>query len=105
MPVFLEEKHEKILTKYNEISNEIIDLIGNDFDTQITTRLKSNKDEFRIDVHDEVVTSENTPQLTYLTILINSIYRSNKTYYPQVLLEGCKFKKKKEKTVKRLYID
>ena len=37
-----------------------------------------------------------------MTILINSIYRSNKTYYPQVLLEGCKFKKKKRKNSKKI---
>ena len=37
-----------------------------------------------------------------MTILINSIYRSNKTYYPQVLLQGCKFKKKKRKNSKKI---
>lgn len=37
-----------------------------------------------------------------MTILINSIYRSNKTYYPQVLLQGCKCKKKKRKNSKKI---
>lgn len=62
------------------------------------TVIKSYKDEIKTDFNEEGFPPEKTKSITS-TILIDSVYRIDKTCYPQELLEECKHKIK-EKTVK-----
>ena len=62
------------------------------------TVIQSYRDEIKTDFNEEGLPPEKTKSITS-TILIDSVFRIDKTCYPQELLEECKHKIK-EKTVK-----
>ena len=99
------KKNKDILNEYAEIWNSIKDLIGKCFDVEVihcnkykSAKIKSFNDEIRTAFHDEGLTAEETPRTAHSIILVDSIYRRNKSYYPQVILEECKYMVKNETT-------
>ena len=48
--------------------------------------------------YDDGLPAEETTWKAYLIILVDSVYRSNKSSYPQVILEDCKYIVKNEAT-------
>ena len=80
-----------------EIWNDIKDLIGKDFDVEvipnnknISTKMKFFEDEVRINFQDEGLLLEKTSYLIHSIILNDSIYRSDKSYCSQILIENLK---------------
>ena len=85
-----------------------MDIFGNDFDIEvghddkyIINKINSNGSEIKSDFHDDGLTPEITPCVTYSIILIDSVYINDKSYYPQKLLDECKYKIKVQE-IKRL---
>ena len=58
--------------------------------------MKSLEDEIRAVFYDDGLPAEETLCKAYLTILVDSVYRSNKSCFPQVILEKCKYMVKNE---------
>ena len=68
----------------------------------VKIKIKSYNGKINTNFHNNEIPKEGF-QRTYLSlILINSVYRKDKNYYPQVFLEKCTyaFKEKKKKTSK-----
>ena len=57
----------------------------------MTTKTKTYKNEIKTDFHDEGLPPEETPCLTYSLVLLDSVYKSDKSYYRQQLLEKCNY--------------
>ena len=88
------KKSKDILNEYAEIWNGIKDLIGKYFDIEVihynkykSAKIKPFNDEIRTAFHDEGLPAEETPWTAHSVILVDSVYRRNKSYYPQVILE------------------
>ena len=59
-------------------------------------KMRSLEDEIRTGFYDDGLPAEETPCKAYLTILVVSVYRSNKSYFPQVIFEKCRCMVKNE---------
>ena len=99
------KKNKDILNAYAEIWNSIKDLIGKYIDVEVIHCNKYNSAkinpfnyELRTAFHDEGLPVEETPWTAHSIILVDLIYRTNKSYYPQVILEECKYMVKNETT-------
>ena len=100
------KKNKDILNEYAEIWNSIVkDLIGKYIDVEVIHCNKYNSAkinpfnyELRTAFHDEGLSVEETPWTGHSIILVDSIYRRNKSYYPEVILEECKYMVKTEIT-------
>ena len=97
------KKNKDILNEYAEIWNSIKDLIGKYFDVEVvhynkykSAKIKPFNDEIKTAFHDERLPAEEIPWTAHSIILVDSIYRRNKSYYPQVILEECKYMVKNE---------
>ena len=98
MSFLVNEKLENIISKYSEIWNRTQKLIGKYLDVEvihkniyITTKVKSYKNEIKTVFHDEGLPQEPASCLTYSLMLIDSVFKCGKNYYPQALLEECKY--------------
>ena len=63
-----------------------------------SSKIKSFKDETRTVFYDDGLRAEETTWKAYLIILVDSVYRSNKSSYPQVILEEYKYMVRNETT-------
>ena len=77
-------------------SSKNLDFEVIDSDKYISTKIKSFKREIRSNFHGNKYSSEKN-SLIQSTILIVSVYRNNKSYNPQTLLEERKFNVKNKK--------
>ena len=93
----------ELLIKYTEIWNKIRDLINKKFDSEpvynnkyINTKIKLSNNDIKTNFQDEnnirEVPEENCPNKCLSLISLDSVIETNKKYYPQTFLEGCKFK-------------
>ena len=60
----------------------------------IKTKIKSYGDKINTDFQGRKKPKENTSYKHLSLIMLDSVVRVNKKYYPQTLLEECKFEKK-----------
>ena len=67
-----------------------------DNDKYIKTWIKSYGDKINTNFQGKKIPNENTSYKCLSLIMIDSVVRVNKKYYPQKLLEGCKIWNKKE---------
>ena len=90
----------ELLEKYAEIWEGVRNLIDKKFeskpvygdnDKHIKTKIKSYGGEIKTNFQ-----NKETPKCLLL-IMLHSVIRANKKYYPQTLLEECKYKLKKNK--------
>ena len=65
-----------------------------DNDKYIKTKIKSYRDKTNTNFHGKKP-KENAPSKCLSWIMLNSVIRVNKRYYPQTLLEECKYEIKK----------
>ena len=91
------KKNKDILNEYAEIWNSTKDLIGKCFDVEVIHCNKYKSAKIK-PFNNEGLTAEETPRTAHSIILVDSIYRRNKSYYPQVILEECKYMVKNETT-------
>ena len=86
------EKIEKILN----INSESKPIYG-DNDKQIKAKIKIYVDGIIINFHDKKIPKEKSPCKCLSTIILDSVIKANKKYYPQTFLEECKYMQEKIK--------
>ena len=96
-------KNEKLLEKYNEIWKKVTNIIKKEFGSKpvsnekyLKTKIKSTK--INKSCCNNKIPKEGSQCIYLSVILINSPYKKDKNYYPQVFLEECKYVVKEKKT-------
>ena len=98
--------NKKLLKKYIRIWGKIGTLIGKEFDSEpvygdndkhIKTKTKSHGDKVNTNFQGKKIPKENTSYKCLSLIMLGSLIKVNKKYYPQTLLKECKFEIKKNK--------
>ena len=91
-------KDEKLLEKYNEISKKVSNMVKKEFDSKpvykekyLKTKIKFYNGKMNTNFHNNEIPKEGSQYICLLVILIYSVCRKDKDYYPQVLLEECKY--------------
>ena len=96
----------KLLKKYNKIWEKISNLWDIKFDSQsvygdgdkyIMTKIKMYGDRVNTNFQSKKVPKENASYKCLSLIMLDSIIRANKNFYPQTLLEECKYIIRKNK--------
>ena len=94
----------KLLKKYTEIW--VSSLMNIEFDTEpvygdndeyIKTIIKSYGDKINTNFQGKKIPKEDASYKCLSLVMLDSVIRVNKKYYPQTLLEGCKYTIKKNK--------
>ena len=96
----------KLLKKYNKIWEKVGNLLNIEFDSEpvygdvdkyIKTKIKMYGDRVNTNFQGKKVPKENASYKCISLIMIDSVIRVNKKYYPQTLLEECKYVIRKSK--------
>ena len=96
----------KLLKKYNKIWKKISDLLDMKFDSEpiygdvdkfINTKIKMYGDRVNTNFLGKKVPKENASYKCLSLIILDSVIRANKKFYPQILLEECKYVIRKNK--------
>ena len=97
-------KDEKLLEKYNEIWKKVSKIIKKEFDNNlvynekyIKTKIKSYNGKISTNFHNNKIPKEGSQCVCLSVILIDSVYKTDKNYYPRVFLEECKYVVKENK--------
>ena len=93
------KKYTKIWEKVSSLMNIVFDSepVYGDNDKYIKTKAKSYRDKVNTHFQGKKVPKENTSFNCFSLIMLDSVIRINKKYYPQTLLEECKYTIKKNK--------
>ena len=90
----------KLLKKYNKIWERVRSLMNIEFDSEpvygdndkyIKTKIKMYEDRVNTDFQGKKVPKENASYKCLSLIMLDSVIRVNKKYYPQTLLGECKY--------------
>ena len=90
----------KLLKKYNKIWEKISNLMNTEFDSEpvygdndkyIKTKIKMYEDRENTNFLCKKFAKENASYKCLSLIMFNSVIRVSKKYYPQTLLEECKY--------------
>ena len=85
----------KLLKKYGKISGKISNLINMKFqsesvygenDKHIKTKIKSHGDKINTNFQGKKITKENASYKCLSLIMLDSVIRANKKYYPQIII-------------------
>ena len=96
--------NEQLLKNYNKIWEEVEKLmkinseskpVYGDDDKYLKTKIKIYAGSMITNVHDQKIPKEKAP---LLIIMLDSVIKANEKYYPQTLLEECKYVQEKIKT-------
>ena len=96
----------KLLKKYTKIWEKVSSLMNIEFDSEpvygdndkyIKTKIKSYGDKVNTNFQGKKVPKENASYKCLSLIMLDSVIRVNKKYYPQTLLEECKYEMKTTK--------
>ena len=96
----------KLLKKYTKIWAKVSNLMNIEFESEpvygdidkyIKTKLKMDENKVNTNFQGKKVPKENASYDCLSLIILDSVIRVNKKYYPQTLLEECKYKIKKNK--------
>ena len=95
-------KNEELIGKYNEIWDKVSNSMKKGFDSEpaynekyTKTKIKSYDGKINTNFRGDKVLKEGSQYICLSKILIDSVFRTSKNYYPQVLLEESKLSKKK----------
>ena len=95
-----------LLKEYNKIWGKFSSLMGIKFDSEpvdgdnnkyIKTKIKLYGGKINTNFQDKQIPKENKPYKCLSLIILDSIIRANKKYYPQIVLEEGKYEIKKNK--------
>ena len=98
--------NKKLLKMYNKIQEKIEKLININFESKpvygdnnkyIKTKIKIFADSIVTNFHNKKVPKEKSPYKCLSIIILDSVIKTNKKYYPQTYLEECKYAQKKIK--------
>ena len=97
-------KDDELLEKYNEIWEKVRNSMKKEFYSQtvynekyLKTKRKSYNGKINTNFHNNRIPKEVSQFISLSVILIDSVFRVGKNYYPQVFLEECKFVVKEKK--------
>ena len=105
-------KDKQPLKNYNKIWEKVEKLMKTDFESKpvyddddkyIKTKIKTYEKSIITNFHDKKTPKEKASCKCLSIIMIDSVIKANKKYYPQPLLEECKYIQEKMKTEN--YID
>ena len=95
-------KNEELIGKYNEIWDKVSNSMKKGFDSEpaynekyTKTKIKSYDGKINTNFCGDKVLKEGSQYICLSKILIDSVFKTSKNYYPQVLLEESKLSKKK----------
>ena len=98
--------HKELLKKYDQIWKRIEKLLRIKFDSKpvygddekyIKTKIKTYGDSVMTNVHNKKIPKEKAPCKCLSIIMLDSIIKAKKKYYPQTILEECKYEQKRIK--------
>ena len=105
-------KNEELLEKYNEIWGKVSNNVKKGFDREpvynekyIKTEIKSYEEKINANFQGDKVPKKGSRYICLSVILIDSVFRTGKNYYPQVFLEECKYVVKVKKLAKYIIKD
>ena len=90
----------KLLKKYNKIWESVNNLLSIKFDSErvygdndkyIKTKIKLYGDKINTNFQGKKYQKENASYKCLPLIMLDSVIKTNKKYYPQILLEECKY--------------
>ena len=91
-------KDNELLKKHKQIRDKISYNTEKEFDSEqihsgkyIETKVKSHNGNINIDFHDNGMPKDDSSSIYFYIILIDSVFKMRKNYYPQVFLEECKY--------------
>ena len=99
-------KDKKLLKKYSKIWETVEGLIKITFESKpvygedvkyIKRKIKTHAGNIITNFHNNKMPKEETPCKCLSIIMIDSVIKANKKYYPQTLLEECKYTQEKIK--------
>ena len=99
-------KDKKLLKKYSKVWETIEELMKITFESRpiygedvkyIKTKIKTYAGDIITNFHNKKMPKEKTPCKCLSIIIIDSVIKANKKYYPQTLLEECKYTQEKIK--------
>ena len=99
-------KDKKLLKKYTKIWETIEGLMKITFESKpvygedvkyIKTKIKTYADSIITNFHNKKMPKEKAPCKCLSIIMIDSVIKAKKKYYPQILLEECKYEQEKIK--------
>ena len=86
-------KDDKLLEKYNEIWEKVKNSLKKEFDSEpvynekyLKAKIKSYNGKIKTKIP-----KKGSQLICLIAILIDSVFRSGKSYYPQVFLQECKY--------------
>ena len=104
-------KDDELLEKYNEIWEKVKNSIKEEFDSKpvynekyLKAKIKSYNGKINTNFYNSKIPGERSQFICLSVILIDSVFRAGKNYYPQVFLEECKYAVK-EKKIPKYIID
>ena len=99
-------KDRKLLKKYSKLWEAIEGLMKTNFESKpvygedvkyIKTKIKTYAGNIITNFHNKKMPKEKAPCKCLSIIMIDSVIKANKTYYPQTVLEECKYTQEKIK--------
>ena len=103
--------NKQLLKNYNKIWEKIEKLLKIDFESKpvygddgkyIKTKIKIYADNVITNFHNKNMSREKAPCKCLSMIMLDSVIKANKKYYPQTLLEECKYAQEKIKIDNRI---
>ena len=100
-------KDKQLLKNYNKIWGKVEKIMNIDFenkpvygddDKYIKTKIKTYAKNTITNLHNKTIPKEKALCKSLSIIMIDSVIKANKKYYPQILLEECKYIQEKIKT-------
>ena len=104
--MFFKVSDHKLLKKYTKIWEKINNLLNIEFDSEpaygdndkyIKIKIKMYEDRLNTNFQSKKVPKENASHKCLSLLMLDSVIRPNKKYYPQTLLEECKYVIRKNK--------
>ena len=98
--------NKQLLKKYDQIWKKVEELLKIEFDSKpvygdddkyIKTKIKIYADNMITNFHNKKMPKEKAPCKCLSIIMLDSVIKAKKKYYPQTLLEECKYEPKKIK--------
>ena len=94
--------NDELLEKYNDIweKNSIKEELDSEpvYNEQyLTVKIKSYNGKLNTNFHNNKIPKEGSKFICLSVILVDSVFRTGKNYYPQVFLEECKYVVKEKK--------
>ena len=91
-------KDDELLQKYNEIWEIVKNSLKKEFDCEpvynqkyLKAKIKSYNEKINTNFHNSKIPREGSQFIFLSVILIDPVFRTGKNYYPQVILEECKY--------------